>query len=76
MDDSMIGTTEFIKNNIDNGKTVAGIFIDLEKAFDTVNHEILCDKLKYYGFRGKSNELIKSFLSNRQQFVSVNGHDS
>ena len=41
-----------------------------------VNHSILCDKLKYYGFRGKSNELIKSFLSNRSQYVSINGYDS
>ena len=55
---------------------VGGIFIDLEKAFDTVNHSVLCDKLKYYGFRGKSNELIKSFLSNRSQYVSINGYDS
>ena len=55
---------------------VSGIFIDLEKAFDTVNHSILCDKLNYYGFRGKFNDLIKSDLTNRKQFVSINGYDS
>ena len=49
--------------------------IDLE-AFDTVNHSILCEKLNYYGFRGKINELIKSFLYNRFQYVSINGFDS
>ena len=48
----------------------------LEKAFDTVNREILCDKLAYYGFRGISQLLIKSYLSNRQQYVSINGFES
>ena len=50
--------TESIKSYLDNGEFVAGIFIDLEKAFDTVNHEILCEKLSYYGFRGKINQLL------------------
>ena len=54
----------------------AGIFVDLEKAFDTVNHEILCHKLNYYGIRGVANELIRSFLTNRKQYVSVNCFDS
>ena len=57
-------------------KLVAGVFIDLEKAFDTVNHSILYNKLKHYGFRGKINGLILSFLSNRRQYVSINGYDS
>ena len=56
---ALISTTEFIKDKIDKGNIVAGIFIDLEKAFDTVNHNILCEKLNYYGFRGKSNDLLK-----------------
>ena len=50
--------TESIKSYLDNGKFVAGIFIDLGKSFDTVNHEILCEKLSYYGFRGKINQLF------------------
>ena len=41
-----------------------------------MNHDILCDKLNYYGFRGKSQLLIRSYLSNRQQFVSINGFES
>ena len=73
---ALISMTESIKSFLDCGNYVAGIFIDLEKAFDTVNHQILCRKLEYYGFRGKSNELIKSFLSNRKQLVSINGFES
>ena len=65
-----------IKEKLEQGNFVAGIFIDLEKAFDTVNHQILIDKLAYYGFRGVTQKLIKSFLSNRKQYVSVNGCDS
>ena len=41
-----------------------------------MNHQILCDKLSFYGFRGKIKSLIQSFLTNRQQFVSINGFDS
>ena len=73
---ALISLTESIKNDLDNKEIVSGIFIDLEKAFDTVNHSILCNKLNYYGFRGKFNDLIKSYLTNRKQFVSINGYDS
>jgi len=73
---ALISLIESIKNSLDDKKIVAGVFIDLTKAFDTVNHEILCNKLSYYGFRGKFNDLIKSFLSNRKQYVSINGVDS
>ena len=71
---ALISLSESIKSYLDTKQVVGGIFIDLEKAFDTVNHSILCDKLKYYGFRRKSNELIKYFLSNRSQYVSINGY--
>ena len=72
---ALISLTETITNFLNKTK-VAGIFIDLEKAFDTVNHSILWDRLHYYGFRGKTNNLIKSFLSNRKQYISLNGYDS
>ena len=73
---ALISTTESIKSLIDSGNIVGGVFIDLQKAFDTVNHNILCEKISYYGFRGISQLLIKSFLTNRKQYVSINGFNS
>ena len=71
---AIISITEHIKKSLDDGNFVGGVFIDLEKAFDTVNYEILCNKLSYYGFRGKIELLIKSFLNNRKQLVSINNY--
>ena len=70
---ALVSITERIRNLVDSGLYVCGIFIDLEKAFDTVNHNILCDKLNYYGLRGNVNKLIQSFLADRTQYVSING---
>ena len=53
--------TEMIKTTIDSGKFGCGIFVDLKKAFDTVNHEILLNKLEHYGIRGRE---LKWFSSN------------
>ena len=53
------------------------VFIDLKKAFDTVNHDILCQKLEYYGIQQQQQlAWFKSYLSNRKQFTRVNGVDS
>ena len=49
------------------------IFVDLQKAFDTVDHEIPLSKLDFYGIRGISNNCFKSYLSNRKQ-VCINGY--
>ena len=56
--------------------TTLAIFIDLKKAFDTVNHEILLKKLDHYGFRGISNQWFANYLNDREQFVSVHGVSS
>ena len=50
-----------------------GVFIDLKKAFDTVDHDILLDKLNHYGFRGMINDCFSSYLKNRMQTTQV-GH--
>ena len=61
---------------IDNKKFTIGIFLDLSKAFDTVNHEILFTKLEHYGFRGIVLDWMKSYFINRKQFVQYNNHCS
>ena len=52
------------------------VFVELQKAFDTVDHQILLAKLNHYGIRGVSNDWFKSYLSNRNQYVSINGYQS
>ena len=51
-------------------------FLDLRKAFDTVNHKILLQKLGHYGFRGQCGEYLMSYFHNRKQYVYLNGHRS
>ena len=51
-------------------------FIDLQKAFDTVNHEILLKTLDHYGFRGRINDWFRSYLCERNQKVTINGYVS
>ena len=73
---SLIEITEKIKESIDNGKFGCGIFIDLKKAFDTVNHKILLTKLEHYGIRGNILKWFESYLSNRKQYIFYNGISS
>ena len=62
---------DHIRAAIENGNHVLGIFIDFSKAFDTIDHEILLNKLMRYGVRGKTHSLISSYLANRTQYVSI-----
>lgn len=54
----------------------ACFFLDLKKAFDTINHKILLWKLEHYGFRGQCYRFLKSYYQDRRQYVYVNGHSS
>ena len=73
---ALISLTEKVREALDSSNFACGIFIDLQKAFDTVHHDILLSKLNHYGIRGIANNWFRSYLLNRQQFVSINGFDS
>ena len=67
---------EYINTCLDQGKYVFGIYIDLKKAFNTVQHDILLSKLQHYGIRGKALNWFKSYLTDRKQLTKVNGISS
>ena len=68
---ALLDVTDSIYENIDDGNSGVGIYVDLQKAFDTVNHDILLYKLFNYGIRGVVHDWFVSYLSRRQQFVQV-----
>ena len=73
---ALIEITENIRKALDKGRVACGVFVDLQKAFDTVNHEILVEKLSHYGITGTAQNWFKTYLENRTQFVSIRGYDS
>ncbi len=62
--------------NMDKMETPIGIFLDLSKAFDTLDHEILLYKLKQYGFNCNALNLMKSYLTDHKQFVQIDDTQS
>ena len=70
---SLIGVSDHWYSNTDNNKAS---FVDLKKAFDTVDHEILISKLAKYGITGIENNWFKSYLTNRSQYCSIDGQVS
>ena len=73
---ALIGLTEDITKILDEGNIGCVIFVDLQKAFHTMEHDILLAKLSHYGIRGLANGWFRSYLSNRKQYVLINGHES
>jgi hypothetical protein len=73
---AMINLLDTIIEAIDNGKMAIGIFIDFSKAFDTVNHKILIDKLEHYGVRGVAKKWVSSYLEKRKQYCTYMGSKS
>ena len=68
--------TKTLLNNLNEGIPTIATFLDLAKAFDTVNHYILKSKLERYGIRGKALMLLSDYLSDRTQFVRIKSHRS
>ena len=73
---TLINIAEKVRAALDQNKASCGIFADLQEAFNTANHEILLDKLNYYGFRGVINNWFRSYLLDRKQKVCINGFES
>ena len=69
---ALIEIIDNIQTELDKGNSVIGTYLDLSKAFDTVNHSILIEKLEHYGIRGNVKNWFKNYLSNRKQVTFVN----
>lgn len=72
-DMALVNIQDLITEAIDTNKHSVGVFLDLAKAFDTVNHQILIKKLQHYGIRGKPLTWFGDYLNNRFQQVRCNG---
>ena len=68
---ALLSMTQEIRDTIDKGNLAIGVFVDFQKAFDTVNHEILLRKLEHYGILGTAKNWFSSYLSKRKQSVSI-----
>ena len=68
---ALINITENMRKALDDRNIDCGVFVDLQKAFDTVDHQILLAKLNHYVIHGVSNDWFKSYLSNCNQYLSV-----
>ena len=70
----LIQLSEKIKEQLDNISFSCGIFVQFQKAFNTVDNDIFIEKTDYYGISGTANNWFSSYLENRTQFSSINSH--
>ena len=68
---ALLGLVEKITKSIDDGKYTIRIFMDIRKAFDTIDHNILLQKQHFLGVRGVANSWLTSYLSKRMQYVEI-----
>ena len=73
---SILNLTDDILTSFEKGQFTLGVFIDLSKAFDTVNHSILLQMLELYGIKGKRLNWFKSYLKHQQQFLSLSRYEN
>ena len=73
---ALMSITENIQTRLDDNEFATGVFVDMEKVFDMVDHEIRIQKLEHYGVRGTAKDWFCSYLANRKQFVLANNHNS
>ena len=73
---ALIEFTDNIRKYLDQGHYCISIFVDVTKAFDTVDHDILLEKMNRYGIRGHANNFFRSYLENRCQYTVINGTTS
>ena len=75
-ENAILKTVSELSLSLDKNEKTLSLFLDLQKAFETVNHKILLNKLNNYGIRGQALTLIRSYLNKRRQHVLVNGFTS
>ena len=71
---AILDIVSVIQTNMDNRLFSCGVFIDLKKAFDTIDHKILLHKLDHYGFRGVINKWFSSYLQGRTQTTQIDSY--
>ena len=73
---ALIEFTDYIRKYLDQGHYCISIFVDMTKAFDTVDHDMLLEKMNRYGIRGHASNFFRSYLENRCQYTVINGTTS